>query len=69
MNYNIYIDWTSKFLGCSGSRLFVTLVEGEASRRLAIATVLTGTNTHDMGVDSTGDTIMVLNIGLGDYIL
>ena len=70
--YYLFKDDKEAFhLGGSSSsgRLLITLGKGEASGGLAVTAVLARTNTDDVGVDGARDTVMVLNVGLGDDVL
>ena len=55
--------------GGGGSGLLVRLSEREASRRLAVATILTTADAHNVGVDGAGDAVMVLDVGLRNDVL
>ena len=64
-NYHIEMLVPSTF--CSISFHFY-LLESESGRRKTVATVNSGTNANDTSVNSTRDTVVELDVQLGDSI-
>ena len=48
--------------------LVSSLLESESRRRETVATVNSGTNTNNSGVDSARDTVVELDVQLGDSV-